>query len=39
MANVRTIAADAASAIVERLTGSAPAKDDVANAVGDALKR
>jgi len=39
MANVRTIAADAATAIVERLIGSAPAKNDVADAVGDVLKR
>jgi F-type H+-transporting ATPase subunit b len=39
MANVRNIATDAASAIVERLIGSAPAKDDVAAAVGDVLKR
>jgi F-type H+-transporting ATPase subunit b len=39
MANVRTIAADAAAAIVERLIGSAPAKNDVADAVGDVLKR
>jgi F-type H+-transporting ATPase subunit b len=39
MTNVRTIAADAAAAIVERLTGSAPAKNDVADAVGDVLKR
>ena len=39
MANVRTIAADAAAAIVERLIGSVPAKNDVADAVGDVLKR
>jgi F-type H+-transporting ATPase subunit b len=39
MANGRTIAADAAAAIVERLIGSAPAKNDVADAVGDVLKR
>ncbi len=39
MTNVGSIAADAASAIVERLIGQAPAKDDVAAAVGAALKR
>jgi len=39
MANVRGIAAEAASAIVERLVGVAPAGQEVANAVGDALKR
>ncbi len=39
MANVRSIAADAAAAIVERLTGAAPASSDVSAAVGDALKR
>jgi F-type H+-transporting ATPase subunit b len=39
MANVRSIAAEAASAIVERLTGSAPASNETAAAVGDALKR
>src|SRR5262249_29168659 len=39
MGNVRTIAEDAARAIVERLTGSAPDKQAVANAVSDALKR
>ncbi|HTZ03059.1 MAG TPA: F0F1 ATP synthase subunit B' [Xanthobacteraceae bacterium] len=38
MSNVGTIAADAASAIVERLIGQAPAKDDVAAAVGQAIK-
>ena len=39
MANVHTIAADAASAIVERLIGKAPAEQEVAAAVGDAIKR
>ncbi len=39
MANVRGIATDAAGAIVERLTGSAPASHDVAAAIGDVLKR
>jgi len=39
MANVRGIAVDAASAIVERLTGAAPAAPAVAAAVDDALKR
>ena len=39
MTNVRGIAAEAAGAIVERLTGSAPASHDVAAAVGDVLKR
>ncbi len=39
MANVRNIASEAAAAIVERLTGSAPAAGDVSAAVGDALKR
>lgn len=39
MANVRTIAADAAAAIVERLIGSAPAEPAVAAAVDDVLKR
>ncbi len=39
MANVRSIAADAASAIVERLTGAAPTSGDVSAAVGDVLKR
>ena len=38
MANVRGIAVDAASAIVERLTGTAPAAPAVAAAVDDALK-
>jgi F-type H+-transporting ATPase subunit b len=39
MANVRGIATEAAAAIVERLTGSAPAQLDVATAVGEVLKR
>jgi F-type H+-transporting ATPase subunit b len=39
MANVRGIAADAASAIVERLIGSVPAAKAVDDAVADALKR
>lgn len=39
MANVRSIAADVASAIVERLTGTAPASGEVSAAVGDVLKR
>lgn len=38
MSNVGAIAADAASTIVERLIGQTPAKDDVAAAVGDAMK-
>lgn len=38
MANVRTIAEDAARAIVQRLTGSAPNDKAVADAVGQALK-
>jgi len=39
MTNVRGIAVDAASAIVERLTGAAPAAPVVAAAVDAALKR
>jgi F-type H+-transporting ATPase subunit b len=39
MANVRGIAVEAASAIVERLVGSAPAAASVESAVEDALKR
>jgi F-type H+-transporting ATPase subunit b len=39
MTNVRGIAVDAASAIVERLTGTAPAAPALAAAVDDALKR
>jgi len=35
MGNVRMIAADTASAIVERLIGTAPATQDVATALGD----
>jgi F-type H+-transporting ATPase subunit b len=38
MANVRAIAEDAASVIVERLIGAAPDKKAVADAVGDVLK-
>lgn len=39
MANVRTIAADAAATIVERLIGATPAEPAVTAAVDDALKR
>ena len=39
MGNVGTIAADTASAIVERLIGKAPAAHEVAAALGDAGKR
>ena len=39
MAHVRTIAADAAAAIVERLIGTTPPERAVAAAVDDALKR
>ncbi len=39
MTNVRSIAAEAAAAIVERLIGAAPAEPAVAAAVDDALKR
>jgi F-type H+-transporting ATPase subunit b len=39
MANVKGIATDAAAAIVERLTGTAPAGADVAAAVAQVLKR
>src|SRR5215470_2675109 len=39
MTNVRGIATDAAAAIVERLTGSAPASRQVEAAVADVLKR
>ena len=39
MGNVRVIAEDAARAIIERLTGTAPADKAVAEAVADALKR
>jgi F-type H+-transporting ATPase subunit b len=39
MANVRGIAGDAAAAIVERLTGVAPASREVADAVANVLDR
>jgi F-type H+-transporting ATPase subunit b len=39
MGNVRSIASEAAGAIVERLTGIAPAGEEVAEAVGNVLKR
>jgi F-type H+-transporting ATPase subunit b len=39
MTNVQSIAADAASAIIERLIGSAPAPGAVQSAVADVLKR
>lgn len=39
MGNVQDIAVETAAAIVERLTGNAPAKGDVANAVAGTLKR
>jgi F-type H+-transporting ATPase subunit b len=39
MANVRGIAEDAATAIVERLSGSTPSNQAVAAAVAEALKR
>ena len=39
MANVRSIAEDAARAIVERLIGAAPSEKAVADAVTDVLKR
>ena len=39
MENVRSIATDAASAIVQRLTGTEPSGEAVSNAVGNALKR
>ncbi len=38
MTNVRTIAEDAARAIVERLIGEAPSENAVAAAVADVLK-
>jgi F-type H+-transporting ATPase subunit b len=38
MSNVRGIAADAAGAIVQRLTGSAPDSNAVASAVDASLK-
>jgi F-type H+-transporting ATPase subunit b len=39
MANVHGIATDAAKAIVERLTGKAPADNAIDAAVADVLKR
>jgi F-type H+-transporting ATPase subunit b len=39
MANVNGIASEAAAAIVERLTGIVPRSQEVADAVGDVLKR
>jgi F-type H+-transporting ATPase subunit b len=39
MANVRSIAADTATAIVERLIGKAPAAQEVAAALGDVIKQ
>jgi len=39
MANVGSIAADSAAAIVERLVGKAPTTQEVAAAVGEVLKR
>jgi F-type H+-transporting ATPase subunit b len=39
MGNVGTIAADTASAIVERLIGQRPAEHEVAAAIGDGVKR
>jgi F-type H+-transporting ATPase subunit b len=39
MANVQDIAIETAAAIVERLTGNAPARGDVAQAVAGTLKR
>jgi len=39
MANVQGIASEAAAAIVERLTGTKPAGQDVTDAVSNALKR
>ena len=39
MSNVQDIAIETAAAIVERLTGNAPAKPDIANAVAGTLKR
>ena len=39
MTNVRAIATEAASAIVQRLIGSAPDQKAVSDAVADALKR
>jgi F-type H+-transporting ATPase subunit b len=39
MTNVRTVAAEAAAAIVERLIGTTPNSQEVADAVADVLKR
>jgi F-type H+-transporting ATPase subunit b len=39
LANVRSIATEAAAAIVERLTGLVPADQEVAEAVGEVLER
>jgi len=39
MANVRAIAADTATAIVERLIGKAPSAPEVSAAVGDVIKQ
>jgi len=39
MGNVRTIAADTAAAIVERLIGKAPAEQEVAAALGQVIKQ
>jgi F-type H+-transporting ATPase subunit b len=39
MTNVHGIATEAAAAIIERLTGTAPTSQDVAAVVGDVLKR
>ena len=39
MGNVRTIAADTTAAIVERLIGKAPAKQEVAAALGQVIKQ
>jgi F-type H+-transporting ATPase subunit b len=39
MGNVRSIATDAAAAIVTRLTGTKPSGQAVTAAVGEALKR
>ena len=39
MSNVQDIAIETAASIVERLTGNAPARPDVANAVAGTLKR
>jgi F-type H+-transporting ATPase subunit b len=39
LANVRSIAGEPAAAIVERLTGIAPAAEEVRQAIGNAIKR